>query len=100
MANYTFKERFKLTRPKTKSGDVADFYAWLKLMNGGKSYNGNYVRFKSGSYMTFQALRDKKLAEYTDKHWRITEAGRFYVKYVDSTNAPQKDVLRAIMGVA
>lgn len=95
--NY-LKERFKLTTPKTIAGDETTYYFYLREM----AYGVTFTRFETermGKHMTFQAMREKGLIATVNKRYEITEAGKFYVKYVESTNRPKKDVLRAIMGV-
>lgn len=91
------KERFKLTRPKNKNGEEAFYFEMLDYMKDGMTIPGKYVRESMMKNMTFQALREKGLVNYSDGVFSITENGKKYVAVVKSTNKVPRAVLKALM---
>ncbi len=87
--------RYPMTQPKTINGETA-YFKFLEDIFYGEIYTGTRVRDSLGQYMTFQALRENKLVTY-DKYYRITEKGRLYISYVNSTNKPNKQVIKTIL---
>jgi len=86
-------ERYTLTRPKTAAGEKAGFFQLLERMIDGTQIS-EYQSFN----MTAQALRERNLIVAKDrKGYVITENGRAYVCYVNSTNKPSKKFLKLLM---
>lgn len=87
---------YKFTRPKTKAGET-NFFKYLRGLKLGKPYTGKWVKNVMYKGMTFQNLREAGLVTYQNKEFTITPRGELYVAYVNSTNQPNKVVLRTIM---
>ena len=86
-------ERYTLTRPKTAAGEKAGFFKLLERMVDGLQIS-EYQSFN----MTAQALREKNLIVAENRQgYVITESGKAYVAYVNSTVVPNKAVLKVLM---
>ena len=88
---------FNLKRPRTKTGE-ATYYKLLKEIKRGTFYSN---LFNDQKNMTFQALKEAGLITYKNKYTKksqfiLSDAGSFYINYVESTNKPLVKVLKAI----
>jgi len=85
--------RYTLTRPKTKAGHKADYFKILEVMRYGTQIS-EYTRYN----MTMQALREAGLCEAKNREgYVITQKGKAYVAYVNSTTKPIKEVINIIL---
>ena len=86
-------KRYTFTRPKTKLG-TADYVYFLKIVKTMKlKWNSPRV---NTCHMTFQALREAGLISYS-KGFELTQMGTEYLRYVESTDKPRKEVLKSIL---
>lgn len=89
MSRYTF------TQPKTKLR-TADYVHYLKMVQLNKNclkWRSQQVRYYN---MTFQALREAGLISYS-KGFELTQMGAEYLRYVEFSNKPRKEVLKSIL---
>ena len=81
--------RFEFTRPITKDGDTTAYWDILKDIQGGAYYNRADAN-RMGKYMTFQALREAGLLDYSRTDgWELTQNGADYIAYYENNAQPQ-----------
>ena len=89
-------KRYEFTRPKTKNTE-SDYFYFLRNMARDNNYYAPKYRVRYG--MTFSSLIGAGLVKCENREFKITDMGKFYVRYVNSTTNPSKIILRTIMGV-
>jgi hypothetical protein len=93
-------EKFTFTQPKTKQC-TADYFFIMRRLQGGYQPLWKSVR---RLHMTYQCLAEAGLIKYhkedSNRGFKLTDMGQTYVSYVNSTNTPNKSVIREILKVA
>lgn len=81
--------RYELTRPIYKNGNTSAYWDILKDIQRGVFYNRADAN-RMGNYMTFQALREAGLLDYSRTDgWELTNNGAEYITYYENNAQPE-----------